>query len=116
MNRPSAQIHIPIPSVSVYIYILYIYVCLSYRVVGSIDSCGRKVVAGFFARTQAASDALDMEVAAVNKIQAVHRATRVRIIWHRIVNAAMPAWLLPHSWACRYIYTHRVYCVYSYDL
>ncbi|CAK9061095.1 unnamed protein product [Durusdinium trenchii] len=47
-----------------------------------------EVVKNFFARTQDASDSLPLEVAAVTKIQSVHRATQIRIIYHAIVAAA----------------------------
>jgi len=48
-----------------------------------------EVVKNFFAQTQDASDSLPLEVAAVNKIQSVHRATQIRIIYHEIVAAAL---------------------------
>eukprot|EP00438_Fugacium_kawagutii_P008402 Skav234448 [mRNA] locus=scaffold1647:72683:74696:+ [translate_table: standard] len=47
-----------------------------------------EVVKNFFARTQDASDHLPSEVAAVTKIQSVHRATQIRIIYHEVVAAA----------------------------
>lgn len=47
-----------------------------------------EVVKNFFARTQDASDSLPLEVAAVTKIQSVHRATQIRIIYHEVVAAA----------------------------
>eukprot|EP00435_Cladocopium_sp_Y103_P006984 s2532_g2.t1 len=47
-----------------------------------------EVVKNFFARTQDASDSLPHEVAAVTKIQSVHRATQIRIIYHAVVAAA----------------------------
>mmetsp|Transcript_23274 Transcript_23274/g.54969 ORF Transcript_23274/g.54969 Transcript_23274/m.54969 type:complete len:388 (+) Transcript_23274:123-1286(+) len=52
---------------------------------GKMDEVAKK----FFAVTQEANDALPSEVAAVTKIQSVHRASQIRSVYHAVVAAAL---------------------------